>query len=257
MHSPVYVDQPMVPAPPPKSRGRPQSFQPGASRRARVSEEPLRLHHNQHTKKREQGAGVIASVSASVSTAAPSSDRAGHDTVGSPAASTGSGGQQERGNGSGRRAAASPSLERAVAGASNGNGNGNNGVGKRRVFKRQAGTLDPIIYSSLALRSLINTVPLGIRMENSPDPQVPPPRAGLKRKPVQDADWHPPGVPLSARQPQPPPHHPDSEPGEGGDEALYCFCQRVSFGEMIGCDNNDCATEWVGRFLSFSSHTSR
>ena len=24
---------------------------------------------------------------------------------------------------------------------------------------------------------------------------------------------------------------------------LYCFCQRVSFGEMIGCDGEDCKIE--------------
>lgn len=27
-------------------------------------------------------------------------------------------------------------------------------------------------------------------------------------------------------------------------EPTYCFCNRVSFGEMIGCDNNDCEIEW-------------
>ncbi|KDN53081.1 hypothetical protein K437DRAFT_253406 [Tilletiaria anomala UBC 951] len=28
------------------------------------------------------------------------------------------------------------------------------------------------------------------------------------------------------------------------DETPYCFCQRVSFGEMIGCDGADCRYEW-------------
>lgn len=32
--------------------------------------------------------------------------------------------------------------------------------------------------------------------------------------------------------------------GEDADNNLYCFCQRVSFGEMIGCDNDDCKYEW-------------
>lgn len=32
--------------------------------------------------------------------------------------------------------------------------------------------------------------------------------------------------------------------GEDTDNNLYCFCQRVSFGEMIGCDNDDCKYEW-------------
>ncbi|GAA5939848.1 uncharacterized protein JCM15063_004322 [Sporobolomyces koalae] len=37
------------------------------------------------------------------------------------------------------------------------------------------------------------------------------------------------------------------EPLEGDDDAdktLYCFCQRVSFGEMIACDAPDCEHEW-------------
>ncbi|XP_060598860.1 inhibitor of growth protein 1-like [Ruditapes philippinarum] len=28
------------------------------------------------------------------------------------------------------------------------------------------------------------------------------------------------------------------------DEPLYCLCQQVSYGEMIGCDNDACAIEW-------------
>ncbi|CAO1630259.1 unnamed protein product [Sympodiomycopsis kandeliae] len=28
------------------------------------------------------------------------------------------------------------------------------------------------------------------------------------------------------------------------DENLYCFCQKVSYGEMIGCDSDDCQYEW-------------
>ncbi|EGF80585.1 hypothetical protein BATDEDRAFT_24326 [Batrachochytrium dendrobatidis JAM81] len=28
------------------------------------------------------------------------------------------------------------------------------------------------------------------------------------------------------------------------DEQLYCFCQQVSYGEMIACDNEDCPHEW-------------
>ncbi|PWN53326.1 hypothetical protein IE53DRAFT_384214 [Violaceomyces palustris] len=31
----------------------------------------------------------------------------------------------------------------------------------------------------------------------------------------------------------------EGEEGEEKDETLYCFCQRVSFGEMIGCDSDD------------------
>ncbi|OBA23241.1 hypothetical protein METBIDRAFT_9529 [Metschnikowia bicuspidata var. bicuspidata NRRL YB-4993] len=35
-----------------------------------------------------------------------------------------------------------------------------------------------------------------------------------------------------------------SNGAEDADNNLYCFCQRVSFGEMIGCDNDDCQYEW-------------
>jgi hypothetical protein len=27
-------------------------------------------------------------------------------------------------------------------------------------------------------------------------------------------------------------------------EPLYCICQRIAFGEMIACDNEDCPIEW-------------
>jgi len=27
-------------------------------------------------------------------------------------------------------------------------------------------------------------------------------------------------------------------------EPTYCVCQQVSYGEMIGCDNQDCPIEW-------------
>lgn len=31
---------------------------------------------------------------------------------------------------------------------------------------------------------------------------------------------------------------------EGDEDALYCYCQNVSFGEMISCDGSDCKYEW-------------
>lgn len=31
---------------------------------------------------------------------------------------------------------------------------------------------------------------------------------------------------------------------EEKDDRVYCHCQRVSFGEMIGCDSDDCPYEW-------------
>ena len=32
---------------------------------------------------------------------------------------------------------------------------------------------------------------------------------------------------------------------DGDDGKTYCFCERVSFGEMIACDDVDCEREWV------------
>lgn len=28
------------------------------------------------------------------------------------------------------------------------------------------------------------------------------------------------------------------------DEPTYCYCNRVSFGEMVGCDGGECKREW-------------
>lgn len=27
-------------------------------------------------------------------------------------------------------------------------------------------------------------------------------------------------------------------------EPIYCDCRRVSYGQMVGCDNDDCKYEW-------------
>lgn len=37
----------------------------------------------------------------------------------------------------------------------------------------------------------------------------------------------------------------EEEDGENeGDEPTYCYCNGVSYGEMVGCDNDDCEKEW-------------
>ncbi|KAI5203273.1 hypothetical protein AUEXF2481DRAFT_28393 [Aureobasidium subglaciale EXF-2481] len=36
---------------------------------------------------------------------------------------------------------------------------------------------------------------------------------------------------------------PDAE-GEEDDTQVYCVCQRVSFGDMVACDNDDCPHQW-------------
>lgn len=32
--------------------------------------------------------------------------------------------------------------------------------------------------------------------------------------------------------------------GGGSNEPTYCYCNQVSFGEMVGCDGDDCKREW-------------
>ncbi|KAG8964748.1 hypothetical protein FRC05_003588 [Tulasnella sp. 425] len=36
----------------------------------------------------------------------------------------------------------------------------------------------------------------------------------------------------------------NGEPGDGDDTRTYCYCDRVSYGEMIGCDDDQCQREW-------------
>ena len=32
--------------------------------------------------------------------------------------------------------------------------------------------------------------------------------------------------------------------GIQGDEARYCYCNQVSYGEMVACDRDGCGKEW-------------
>lgn len=36
----------------------------------------------------------------------------------------------------------------------------------------------------------------------------------------------------------------DVEDEEGEDTTIYCICQKVSFGDMVGCDNDNCPFQW-------------
>lgn len=35
-----------------------------------------------------------------------------------------------------------------------------------------------------------------------------------------------------------------SNEGVPGDEVTYCYCNGVSYGEMVACDRENCAREW-------------
>lgn len=39
-------------------------------------------------------------------------------------------------------------------------------------------------------------------------------------------------------------HDEDMEDDEGSDDRKYCMCQKVSYGDMVACDNPECAFEW-------------
>ncbi|KAJ7674461.1 hypothetical protein B0H17DRAFT_1161750 [Mycena rosella] len=87
----------------------------------------------------------------------------------------------------------------------------------------------------------------------------------LSNTPVPGAgDWNPPhpqmlegpGMPVArnhaaALAASAPPGPADNAPPDGadgeadGDDKPYCFCQRVSFGQMIACDDVTCQWEWV------------
>jgi hypothetical protein len=49
----------------------------------------------------------------------------------------------------------------------------------------------------------------------------------------------------------------EGTPAEGGeaegegDDKTYCFCDGISYGEMIACDDANCEREWVLSFLIF------
>lgn len=44
----------------------------------------------------------------------------------------------------------------------------------------------------------------------------------------------------------------DGADGEGdADDRTYCFCNGVSYGQMIACDDEQCEREWV-RFRSLT-----
>jgi hypothetical protein len=36
----------------------------------------------------------------------------------------------------------------------------------------------------------------------------------------------------------------DMNEGVQGDEVTYCYCNGVSYGEMVACDRDNCAREW-------------
>ena len=44
-----------------------------------------------------------------------------------------------------------------------------------------------------------------------------------------------------------------SNEGVQGDEVTYCYCNGVSYGEMVACDREKCSREWYLRTINFSN----
>jgi len=104
--------------------------------------------------------------------------------------------------------------------------------------------------------------------EVPPEPVFEPPKRKVDRSKREGANKSAPphttqGPPVSSnhsvsartthRSPPPPRsvYHsmvPGGGPGPGGpnkgSEPIYCHCQQVSFGEMVGCDGDECRFEW-------------
>ena len=44
----------------------------------------------------------------------------------------------------------------------------------------------------------------------------------------------------------------DGDPDQDPDALPYCICHGPSYGEMIGCDNDNCEIEWVSPVIYWS-----
>ncbi|KAL7666906.1 Chromatin modification-related protein [[Candida] zeylanoides] len=63
-----------------------------------------------------------------------------------------------------------------------------------------------------------------------------------KRKPKREEAYI--AVEVTTRGPPSHPGHQGTQPETGANEPTYCYCNQVSFGEMVGCDGDDCKREW-------------
>lgn len=61
-------------------------------------------------------------------------------------------------------------------------------------------------------------------------------------KPTPAAKSNPPSSVASSVAPEQ--EYQDAETDEGEDEPRYCYCNEVSYGQMVACDNDACPREW-------------
>lgn len=76
------------------------------------------------------------------------------------------------------------------------------------------------------------------------------PTVGRPTKRQKTAAAHDDGTPAARERKSTPATAPPTAPSQNNissdneEEQLYCTCQRVSFGNMVACDNPDCQYEW-------------
>jgi hypothetical protein len=63
-------------------------------------------------------------------------------------------------------------------------------------------------------------------------------------KPVPNPKSNPPSSAASSIAADQENEYPEVESEEDGDEPRYCYCNEVSYGNMVACDNLDCPREW-------------
>lgn len=78
--------------------------------------------------------------------------------------------------------------------------------------------------------------------QNTPFKQHKRARSTSTRPSVPSGLGGPPLLPNGYPAPPPPSGGSDEEAGE--DTTTYCFCEQVSYGEMVACDNDSCEREW-------------
>jgi inhibitor of growth protein 3 len=87
---------------------------------------------------------------------------------------------------------------------------------------------------------------------NPPEWNPPPTQLEGPGMPLARSQLIQPILPLISTPVIPPPGGEMVEPaegeGDGDDNKTYCFCERVSYGEMIACDDTQCEREWVCLF---------
>lgn len=94
---------------------------------------------------------------------------------------------------------------------------------------------DPFRRRRTPMQSRGSTPLSGDEYVSHPRPTAPPRRREVTAGTVMRS------VPRSNRRN---PNDIDDDDGENEDDELYCFCQQVSFGAMVACDNPNCKYEW-------------